>query len=313
MLGAADSSGVGLGAAGGACVPYVSSPAPTRLTPAAVSAAGRRRPRAQWRIGCIRMVMLPAGSAVPSEADGGRAYAVPSSAMRTLIAVLLGLALGIGAAVGLGAAVVVLTPAPAVRVSPSPSPAPPSPSSAPSPAGGSSATPSGAAASPQAFASGSAPAAGASHTTSPFPLVDRAAPPLSAPQVGGGTIDLAALRGKPVWVVFTGTYCPPCRDEYGIMNGFASRYATTGLVVVAIHVREKEETVAPFISSLNVAFPVGLDLDGSRARAWDAAALPVHYFIDAQGIVRDAALGGQGPVAMARGLQAILPGVTVTP
>ena len=97
------------------------------------------------------------------------------------------------------------------------------------------------------------------------------------------------------------------------MNGFAARYADTGLVVLAIHVREGEETVAPFISSLNVAFPVGLDLDGSRARAWDAAALPVHYFIDAQGIVRDAALGGQGPAVMARGLQAILPGVNVTP
>jgi len=97
------------------------------------------------------------------------------------------------------------------------------------------------------------------------------------------------------------------------MNGFAARYADAGLVVVAIHVREAEQTVAPFISSLNVVFPVGLDEDGSRARAWDAAALPVHYFIDAQGIVRDAALGGIGSDVMARGLQAILPGVTVKP
>jgi hypothetical protein len=46
---------------------------------------------------------------------------------------------------------------------------------------------------------------------------------------------------------------------------------------------------------------------------WDAVALPVHYFIDAQGIVRDAALGGIGPDLMAQGLESILPGVTVTP
>ena len=97
------------------------------------------------------------------------------------------------------------------------------------------------------------------------------------------------------------------------MNGFAARYADTGLVVVAIHVREGEQTVAPFVSSLNVVFPVGLDEDGSRARTWDVAALPVHYFIDAQGVVRDAALGGIGPDVIARGLQAILPGVTVKP
>ena len=234
--------------------------------------------------------------------------------MRTFIAVVIGLVIGIGAAVGLGAALVALTPVPAARVSPSLSAAPPSASPAASPAAGPGGSPTGASGSPAALgASGAVATPAASRTTSPFPLVDRPAPPLSAPQVGGGTIDLAALRGKPVWVVFTGTYCPPCRDEYPIMNGLAARYADTGLVVLAIHVREGEQTVAPFVSSLNVVFPVGLDTDGTRARTWDAAALPVHYFIDAQGTVRDAALGGIGADVMARGLQAILPGVTVTP
>jgi len=217
--------------------------------------------------------------------------------MRTFIAVVLGLAVGIGAAVGLGAALVALTPPPDVRVTPAASAAPPSPSLALSPT-----TP-----------ASSTPTPAPSGSVSPFPLVGKPAPTLTAPQVGGGTINLATLLGKPVWVVFTATYCPPCRDEYPVMNGFAARYADTGLVVIAIHVREGQQTVAPFVSSLNVGFPVGLDEDGSRARAWDAAVLPVHYFIDAQGVVRDAALGGIGPDVMARGLQAILPGVTVTP
>ena len=102
-------------------------------------------------------------------------------------------------------------------------------------------------------------------------------------------------RGKPVWLVFTGTYCPPCRDEYPLMNGFAVRYADAGLVVLAVHVKEDAATVQPFVDALNVTFPVALDADGSRANAWDAVALPVHYWIDAEGIVRDAALGGLGP------------------
>jgi cytochrome c biogenesis protein CcmG/thiol:disulfide interchange protein DsbE len=235
--------------------------------------------------------------------------------MRSFIAVVIGLAVGFGAAVGVGVAVVALTPAPVVRVTP----APPASQAAPSPGSPSATTP----ASPAPGAGGSPPApapsgVGASASpspsgsVSPFPLVGKPAPPLTAPQVGGGTIDLAALRGKPIWLVFTGTYCPPCRDEYPVMNAFAARYADTGLVVIAVHVREGEDVVAPFIASLNVVFPVGLDADGSRARAWDAAVLPLHYFIDAQGIVRDAALGGIGPDVMARGLQEILPGVTVT-
>ena len=134
-----------------------------------------------------------------------------------------------------------------------------------------------------------------------------------APKVGGGQIELAKLLGKPVWVVFTGTYCPPCRDEYPLMNGFAVRYAETGLTVIGIHVKEDEATVALFADSLNIIFPLGIDADGSRAAAWDAAALPVHYFIDAQGVVRDAALGGLGPDQMARALGTILPGVDVRP
>ena len=42
-------------------------------------------------------------------------------------------------------------------------------------------------------------------------------------------------------------------------------------------------------------------------------ALPVHFWIDKEGIVRDGALGGIGRDQMAQSLSLILPGVTVTP
>ena len=139
------------------------------------------------------------------------------------------------------------------------------------------------------------------------------APELVVPQVGGGTIDLANLRGQPVWVNFMGTYCPPCVDEFPLMNGFAARYADDGLVVLAIDVKEEEGTVAAFAESLSVTFPLGLDRDGSAQTRWDAVALPVHFWIDKDGIIRDGALGGIGPDIMARGLSSIMPGVDVTP
>jgi thiol-disulfide isomerase/thioredoxin len=133
------------------------------------------------------------------------------------------------------------------------------------------------------------------------------------PQVGGGTIDLAALKGKPVWVNFMATWCPPCQDEFPLMSGFASRYGSAGLVVLAVDVQEDEGTVASFAQQLNATFPLGLDGDGQAAQRWGAIALPVHFWIDAKGIVRDGAAGGIGADAMVRGLQAILPGVDVTP
>jgi thiol-disulfide isomerase/thioredoxin len=143
--------------------------------------------------------------------------------------------------------------------------------------------------------------------------VGRPAPQLHVVRVGGSTIDLAALRGKPVWVNFTGTYCPPCRDELPLMSGFQARYASTGLVVIAVDVNEDEATIASLAKQLNVTFPIGLDPDGTVSQAWGAIVLPVHYWIDATGVIRDGAYGGIGPDIMAQGLTKILPGVTVSP
>jgi thiol-disulfide isomerase/thioredoxin len=116
-----------------------------------------------------------------------------------------------------------------------------------------------------------------------------------------------------VWVNFMATWCPPCRDELPLMNGFAARYAETGLVILAIDVKEDEAAVDAFVREMQVTFPVGLDGTGTAQSDWGAFALPVHFWIDADGIVRDGALGGIGPDIMAQGLQTILPGVTVTP
>jgi thiol-disulfide isomerase/thioredoxin len=126
-------------------------------------------------------------------------------------------------------------------------------------------------------------------------------------------VDLAEYRGKPVWVNFMATWCPSCVDELPSMAGFQARYEDTGLVVLAVDVREDEAAVTAFFKDLGVDLPVGLDSVGKASAEWGAIALPVHYWIDADGIVRDGALGGIGQDVMAEGLGTILPGVTVTP
>jgi thiol-disulfide isomerase/thioredoxin len=223
--------------------------------------------------------------------------------MSPRLAILAGLVSGILVAVVVLGGIYALAPEETAVIpsaAPSPTPATSGPASAvPSASAATTPAPSG---SPAASAS----AAGLFHIGEP-------APGLVVPQVGGGTIDLAELKGKPVWVNFMATYCPPCVDEFPLMNGFAARYADAGLVVLAIDVKEDEGTVAAFAESLSATFPLGLDTDGKASADWDAIVLPVHFWIDADGIVRDGALGGIGPDIMARGLQTILPDVTVTP
>ena len=231
------------------------------------------------------------------------------------LSIVAGLVVGVVVAFGIFAGILAFAPEPPV-----PSIAPPSFSLAPSSStrAGSAATPDpeGSAAAP--IPTSSAPAARASGTSAPSGRaglfhVGESAPALVVPQVGGGTIDLAALRGKPVWINFMATWCPSCQDELPLMNGFAARYGDKGLVVIAVDVREEEGTVAVFARRLNVSFPMGLDVDGRVSTRWGAIALPVHFWIDAEGIVRDGALGGIGPDVMAAGLRTIMPGIDVRP
>ena len=227
--------------------------------------------------------------------------------MSSRLSILAGLLAGVLVAVVVLGGILYFAPEPGAAETPAPQPSIPI---GPSP-------------SPSVAASPSAPGASASPSSSAVPSsgsslaglfhVGEQAPALSVPQVGGGTIDLTNLRGKPVWVNFMATNCPPCLDEFPLMNGFAARYGDKGLVILAIDVKEEEGPVAAFSDQLSATFPLGLDLDGSAQQRWGALALPVHYWIDKYGIIRDGALGGIGPDIMARGLSAIMPGVNVTP
>jgi thiol-disulfide isomerase/thioredoxin len=235
--------------------------------------------------------------------------------MSPRLSIVAGLVTGIAAATLVLGGILAFAPEPVPAATPAPTDVAASvePGGSPSPGAASappSGTPGASGASPGASASPAGP--GSTGEAALF-HVGEAAPSLVVPQVGGGTVDLANLKGQPVWVNFMGTYCPPCEDEFPLMNGFAARYADQGLVVLAIDVKEDEGVAAAFADRLGSTFPMGLDADGSAAERWDAVVLPVHFWIDKDGIIRDGALGGIGPDVMAQGLSTILPGVDVTP
>ena len=231
--------------------------------------------------------------------------------MSPRLAIVAGLLAGLLAGAGLLVALVAFAPAPvapspSVAVSPSPTTAPPSAS----PSG--SAVPSPSASVAPSPSASLVPTPAASTAGAAFGIGE-AAPALVVTGLDGAEIDLQELRGGPVWIVFMATWCPTCLDEFPLMNGFAARYADEGLTVIAVDLGEDEATVRAYAESLGVLFPMGLDPDGSAAEAWGVLVPPIHFFVDAEGIVRDGALGGIGPDVMAASLRTIMPGVDVQP
>jgi cytochrome c biogenesis protein CcmG, thiol:disulfide interchange protein DsbE len=219
--------------------------------------------------------------------------------MRGFLAIVAGLVLGVIAGGLLLGGILAFAPEPVTAPTAAPSVAvvlpTATPTAAPSP---SSAPPTSAEASP------SGGGGAGLHVGEP-------APALSVPQVGGGTIDLGSLKGQPVWVTFVTTDCQACKDAFPTMNRYADRYAPNGLVVLAIDVREDEGKVAAFAESVGATFSFGLDADGTAATAWGAGTRPVHFWIDKDGVIRDAAAGPVSADAMKAALEKIMPGVPI--
>jgi cytochrome c biogenesis protein CcmG/thiol:disulfide interchange protein DsbE len=174
-------------------------------------------------------------------------------------------------------------------------------------------TPGPSASGPGASPSGSIPATGSPGPTgvgsgSPAVGLDVGdqAPPLVVDQLGGGRIDLANLRGKPIWVNFTASWCPTCRDELPLMERIG-RQLGGNLAIVVVDVREDEDTVASLATELALTLPVGMDKDGQAQLAWGAFALPVHYWLDVDGRVRAFVYGGAGPEQFLEGVRSVLP------
>ncbi len=191
-------------------------------------------------------------------------------------------------------------------------PAAGSPRSDVSSAGPAAATGGPAAGSSSILAAGS-PAAAPSPSSPPVGLsVGDRAPPLVLQGLGGGTVDLASLRGRPVWVNFIATWCPDCRDELPIMEAYASQLGER-LAIVLVDVREDAATVSAFATQLRLDLPIGMDEAGTAQRAWSAYALPVHFWLDAGGIVRAVGFGELGPPQFHLSVARVLPGASLYP
>lgn len=171
---------------------------------------------------------------------------------------------------------------------------------------------------PTGSAEPSASASAPPMTPSPSPSVGVGlevgdmAPALAVPGLDGSEIDTALLAGQPIWINFMATWCPPCRDELPVMERLGAQLGEE-MTILVVDVGEDEETVTAFMTSLGVELPVGLDEAGVEQREWGAFALPVHYWVGADGRIGGFLYGGAGPEQFIEGVQTVLPDASLEP
>lgn len=129
-------------------------------------------------------------------------------------------------------------------------------------------------------------------------LVGQPAPALRAQALDGQAWDLAELRGRPAWINFWATNCPPCRTEMPAMQRISEEYGDR-LTILGVDWGESVDTVRGFVERYAIGYPILLDPALDNYYRWAATdALPRHYFVSADGVVVREVIGPLEPDRM---------------
>lgn len=124
------------------------------------------------------------------------------------------------------------------------------------------------------------------------PVVGTPAENFQLADLNGKTQTLNEYRGKIVLLNFWATWCKPCTKEMPAMQTTYDKLAEKGFVVLAINELEDDAKVREHIMQYGHTFPVLMDRDNKVANQFGVYGLPVSFFIDEGGVVREYIKGG---------------------
>ena len=146
---------------------------------------------------------------------------------------------------------------------------------------------------------------GGAHGSSRVAAVGALAPAWKEPTSTHGDLSMAKLRGKPVYLNFFATWCPPCNEEAPEINMLQKRYAAQGLQVVGVDELEDKQKAEQFARKYGLVYPVVVD-GGTLQGEYNVNGLPAHVFIDRTGVIRKIVAGEMSKSQIEAAIRSIL-------
>lgn len=126
------------------------------------------------------------------------------------------------------------------------------------------------------------------------------APDFTLEDLNGQKVRLSDLRGKPVFLNFWASWCPPCRREMPELQKFHERYGDQ-ITLIGVNWGESAKTVKEFLESFGVRYLNLLDERGTAFVLYRLTGIPESFFIDPEGFIRGVWIGPLTAEEIAKG------------
>lgn len=125
------------------------------------------------------------------------------------------------------------------------------------------------------------------------PLKGYRMPPFTLTEYPNGqTLDTKAFSGKPEFINFWASWCPPCNAETpGIVEAYRKYGRTVTFVSVNVTSQDSLAGMRKFVSRYGIPFPVALDKKGDVMQLYRVLSFPTSFFVNRQGTIVDIADG----------------------
>ncbi len=108
------------------------------------------------------------------------------------------------------------------------------------------------------------------------------APDINLPCIDG-SVKLAELKGKVVYLDFWASWCEPCKKSFPWLHDIKQSYADKGFEVVAVNLDKDRKLADAFLKEMDVNFVVAFDENGESASSYKLKGMPSSYLIGRDG------------------------------
>jgi peroxiredoxin len=120
-----------------------------------------------------------------------------------------------------------------------------------------------------------------------LPKVGAGAPDFVTEDVYGNPVSLSQFAGQPVWLMFWGSWCPPCRAEFPDIQAAYAQLEPKGIRMLGVSLRESAADAASYGARNGATFLILSDPDErDTGAAYPIFNFPTHIFIDRDGVIR---------------------------